>query len=352
LSTKQFYYARVEAIKDVYVSHDEHETHDGDYKIIEILKIDQCIQYIYNPIKKNYIKEEWSCFQYSGPIGDKKYENYPEKMYSYDENDKNFNFENIQIRLTVEKCDPKNQIECPSESEYESNFNKSNKLLFKYMLTDNNMNPKNFTNPNRQYTMELPDIKYIKGETYELHNTFSVSEVISDDGFISEIENKQYFLEHHKTQEMKSFNKIDENKFTMYLSLSNKYNIYNRTYLKLEALLAEIGGFMSTLEYCVLFFFSYYKENNYTVAMVQKMFNLKIKNELVDINGEKQTSEQDNIELNILDNPCKNGRQNQQSKQDKENESVDSSKIDSISMANDNVLDTPLQSGNISQTLY
>jgi len=271
-------------------------------------------------------------------------------MYSHDPNDLNYTNQMMDIEFSVEKCDKDiHNITCPSELDFQKNLNSSNKMMLKYMLIDYSINPKNFSYPIRQYENEFPDITIIKTKQFYKYHTFSLNEVQSDDGFIIENQNKQYFLEHDSMSEREGSDKSFV--FSMYISLSKKYVIYTRTYLKVQGLLAEVQGFMSLVEYCVIFVYSYYSDNEFSVTMINKAFNLEIK---------ESWKEKDNINLDIFDSKEKSKKGSGIQKfnvndENKKNEVHDvhdsngsldsSSRMESISI--DNVLDAPLHTKGI-----
>jgi len=249
-------------------------------------------------------------------------------MYDEDERNTNYTNENIELLFTVEKCDPsKFNITCPTEEEYEKNINKASSLILKYMFTDNTIKPKNFSHPIRNYHLDFQDISFKKVVSMYKYHKFSLSEVRSDDGFIIDNVNKQFFLEHDKAEERVS---KEQYKFTMKFLLSKRYHIFSRTYLKLQALLAQIKGFMYLIEYCVLFMYAYYKDNEYSVTMLKNLFNLEIKETPLDYLDH-------NVELDKVIN------KNNKVRSTSINEN--NSNLDSISV--DNVLDTPLSSSNL-----
>jgi len=308
------------------------------------IKNEKCNIIKFNTYSKSFYNQTWDCFTFNGAIGNQKYSDYPNKMYSEDPKDINYTLENIMINLSVDKCDPKkHNMTCPSEQDYEANYNKSNSVFMRYMFFDSTINPKDYSHPYRQYQMEsnfFVNKKISTTKTVEL----SLIEVNTDDGYVVEKENKQYFLEHDNTFDFTSTaNKFG---FSLLFQLSKKINVFNRSYMKIQGLLAEIGGFMSLIEYIVLFFFKFYYDNDMSTTMINKAFNLEIK--------ESEDEEKKNMELVELDTVRKvnmhivSGSRKGIPKESKESRELN---IDSISISNDNdignndnMLDTPLQS--------
>jgi len=278
----------------------------------------------YSTFTKKYYIDIWDCFTYSGDIGNQKYNDYPDTMYSEDPGNINYSNEHLLINLSIDKFNSKTHNRTfPTEKEFEENYNKTPRLIMKYMFFDSTMNPKNFSHPIRKYSMES-DISIFKKATLERRITFSIAEVRSDDGFIVENNNNQYFLEYDQFEDLPDSRVYF--KFNMNFFLSKKYHIYSRTYLKIQGLLAEVSGIMGLVEYCVIFIYNYYSDTELSLTLINNSFNLKM----------KETIDETNKELAKINSIHSNTKK-------RSDLSDSSSRNDSVSISNDNVLDTPLQ---------
>ena len=104
---------------------------------------------------------------------------------------------------------------------------------------------------------------------------YRVNEVVSDDGFIYEHFLYQYFQSFEKKEAvLRPGNNLDNFFYSLKISGGYEYTTYDRKYIKVQDLVAAVGGFMSLIQSVAEFIFSFYQENHYYIAMIDKIFNL------------------------------------------------------------------------------
>ena len=67
---------------------------------------------------------------------------------------------------------------------------------------------------------------------------------------------------------------IDNFSYELYINGGFEYTTFDRVYIKVQDLVANVGGFMSLISALVEFVYGFYNENHYYIAMIEKMFNL------------------------------------------------------------------------------
>jgi len=215
-------------------------------------------------VNKNIVLEDWYCFKYNGTLGNRKYSDYPNTMYSDDINDVGYKIMGHELRFKLSLCEEeKKNLTC-------NPLLSSDKFVFDYRVSSNIINPKNFSNPSSSYIFKYPEIFLSKSSQILKYHYFSVAEVISDFGFIFEDLKKQFFLE--KGEERKKIILKDGFQFELKLKISDLYTTYNRTYLKLIDVVSLIGGFMGLIQTPVFYFYQFYAENDYNVTLFNKLF--------------------------------------------------------------------------------
>ena len=108
---------------------------------------------------------------------------------------------------------------------------------------------------------------------------YSISNFTTDNGWIFQDLQTVDFLEldDEKFTIEPSGNDFSRNFFfKLMLYISRKSNFYNRQYLKIPAVIASVGGVSSSTLFLLKLFFSLYLDNEFSVYMYEKMFNLNL----------------------------------------------------------------------------
>ena len=71
------------------------------------------------------------------------------------------------------------------------------------------------------------------------------------------------------------------------LIISNETRVYERSYLKLLDVIANVGGFIGLVQVIIEFIFSFYLDNEYSIYIYKKIYSLEIDND--NISEQKQS---------------------------------------------------------------
>ena len=242
--------------------------------------------YYYDNEALNIIK----CSEYKFEFSNENFKKLPlDNLYCID-NDLNFKGEYMSkfwnyIKLNFSKCQNlTNQNFCKSENEINEILNGG---YIEIYIPDYNFEPLKYNDPYNIYIRNLYksfSIKYFE----EIFLYFKLIEIITDSG---------YFFENKKKINITSYdyiqNDIDFRDYSHFLSismrLSSKREIYERSYIKLQAIFSNVGGMLKIIlligEYTVYFIrMTLYKnyileffnldESEIRLKKIRKMYNL------------------------------------------------------------------------------
>ena len=242
--------------------------------------------YYYDNEALNIIK----CSEYKFEFSNENFKKLPlDNLYCID-NDLNFKGEYMSkfwnyIKLNFSKCQNlTNQNYCKSENEINEILNGG---YIEIYIPDYNFEPLKYNDPYNIYIRNLYksfSIKYFE----EIFLYFKLIEIITDSG---------YFFENKKKINITSYdyiqNDIDFRDYSHFLSismrLSSKREIYERSYIKLQAIFSNVGGMLKIIlligEYTVYFIrMTLYKnyileffnldESEIRLKKIRKMYNL------------------------------------------------------------------------------
>ena len=242
--------------------------------------------YYYDNEALNIIK----CSEYKFEFSNENFKKLPlDNLYCID-NDLNFKGEYMSqfwnyIKLNFSKCQNlTNQNFCKSENEINEILNGG---YIEIYIPDYNFEPLKYNDPYNIYIRNLYksfSIKYFE----EIFLYFKLVEIITDSG---------YFLKKKKKINITSYdyiqNDIDFRDYSHFLSismrLSSKREIYERSYIKLQAIFSNVGGMLKIIlligEYTVYFIrMTLYKnyileffnldESEIRLKKIRKMYNL------------------------------------------------------------------------------
>jgi len=223
------------------------------------------------------------CYSYNRTIGDRLFNINPEILYDEETDNKNrgnYVDHSVVLKFQLSNCtnhfENKYNIKCPTQKDY-TDYEKYNpNFLINYFLSSNLINPKDYGKPYRSFFKYYEEIANIK-KYYYRNPSYLISQVISDVGFLYETFENKYFLEFNDIffgETEAAF--FDGFNFIFEFNLSPRYKIYRRIYIKLQDLMAQVGGFMSFINYLAQFLYGFYIENYFYVFMIDKLFNLNI----------------------------------------------------------------------------
>jgi hypothetical protein len=158
--------------------------------------------------------------------------------------------------------------------------------------------PKNFTNPDlnirRDFYTSISN-KYFKEITFHMKNV----DYISDSGILMAFEVTQNFLQTNNIKEIYDFRTGAETFISSVFRLSNNRDVIKRKYLKLQDVLAQVGGFIKSIVIIVAFFNHFYSTTNFYIFLMNKLYAF----DDYFINNESNINEQENnFNNNILKN--------------------------------------------------
>ena len=161
------------------------------------------IDYPYKIQKDFEIDEEgYSYFNHYGPFGHAQYDN-QKKLYNENYSSKNFTSRYSYLKFKLLKCNDyfnatekkerlKNNITCPSESDYQ-NMREMKNINMYYKVSSNIFYAKNFSQPNKKFFKEFATEHIDLGSILHSYMGLSVIEVNSDEGFLFEDVSTKYF---------------------------------------------------------------------------------------------------------------------------------------------------------------
>lgn len=125
----------------------------------------------------------------------------------------------------------------------------------------------------------------------EMHHYFKLVDVITDSGIIFTSLESKTFIQTDNIKEMTDFRKAD-NFLSYSLKISTKKEIYKRSYIKLQAIAAELGGIIKSLTvicYIILYFYSKIRFYEYiSDYFFDVRSNISDKKALVEIFGKRK----------------------------------------------------------------
>ena len=113
--------------------------------------------------------------------------------------------------------------------------------------------------------------------------TYSISDIITDAGIIFKDHDLTSFIEfeeYHNVPGMDdgvlgNIGQVAEMSFI----LSRRRQIYNRSYIKIQDVVANVGGFMGLIYSLFEYLITFYIDNSYTVFLCNKFYRLQVDND-------------------------------------------------------------------------
>jgi len=192
------------------------------------------------------------------------------------------------ISQSFSKCNnDSSKVTCLSDSEINATYNR---FVLTLTYEKKYVDPKNYTNPiQTSYAGEyIPiDFFYLVNSNYnQVANIYyQISEVITDSGVFFEDLKNETFYEIIDFQSLLETKKLVFGKDTIVsirARLSKKIVRYERKYIKIPDLLANVGGLMSLVTPIIEYVFSFYLDNKFILYLYKKMFKLELEEDNIE----------------------------------------------------------------------
>jgi len=200
------------------------------------------------------------------------------------------NFQYLEFSVSSCKNDTDSNIICKPKEEIDKKL-KGGFFIVNYVETI--FDPKNFSYPNiyikRDFYTSMSN-KYFKEITFNLKNI----DYISDAGILISSEETKNFVQTDNIKEIYDFREADTFISTAFRLSYNK-DIIKRRYLKLQDVVAQIGGFIKGISIILVIINYYYSSVNYYIFLMNKLYFF----DLNDIYLRKQSSKAQILNKNI-----------------------------------------------------
>ena len=175
-------------------------------------------------------------------------------------------------------------------------FEKQGTFFFNSLHLDRVLNVSSYSNP-LSYLYEVKNIA-VSAELYiRQYFTFSINQLVSDDGwFLNEIEETKLIQIFEKNQEVQIYSPVTRRLLALYYDTTLTKQIIARKYIKVQEVLANLGGFLKVVISAMKFLASFFSEFEYYEEM-RDTIDKKIKNPNFTNNFIKQG--ESNAELKI-----------------------------------------------------
>ena len=167
-------------------------------------------------------------------------------------------------------------------------------MYLKYVYVNSFIDPKNYTNPVNYFT-EPQLIKLSDSISKDITHSFSKSILQTNKGWIFDNKKDEFFITSKKS--VTEFFFSTTTLATVYFDSPNNVDILFREYMKLQDLLANIGGFFNALVIVLSILFSHYLKFDYYMFI-----DSKINSKSLVIESNKRGEENVNPVNNILKN--------------------------------------------------
>ena len=175
-------------------------------------------------------------------------------------------------------------------------FEKQGTFFFNSMHLDRVLNVSSYSNP-LSYLYEVKNIA-VSAELYiRQYFTFSINQLVSDDGwFLNETEETKLIQIFEKTQEVQIYSPVTRRLLALYYDTTLTKQVVARKYIKVQEVLANLGGFFKVAISAMKFIASFFSEFEFYEEM-RDTIDKKIKNPNFTNNFIKQG--ESNAELKI-----------------------------------------------------
>jgi hypothetical protein len=175
----------------------------------------------------------------------------------------------ISLTLDIEVCVNSTQHTCKPQEVIDEQLSGG---YFAFNWVDNIFDPKDYNNPNRNIrrdyftTLSKNFFKYI---VTHINNI----DYITDSGFLMESNNEKHYFQYEHVSEMMDF-RNQKLIFKNEIRLSNLKTIFTRRYLKVQDLVAQIGGLIKGIMLFIQILLTAYTKTNFYTYLTNELYNL------------------------------------------------------------------------------
>jgi hypothetical protein len=176
----------------------------------------------------------------------------------------------FRIRLCSNKTD---SVTCAPKEEIEDWIN-SRPIAFNVYFQNAIINTQNYTHPTQRYIHVL--YKNIKLSSSKVMNVFiKGQEIVTDDGILFEVPRYDSSYS-YDTSDVDDSDAIEESLMDINLFVSNHKPFYNRSYLKIQQLLADLGGLKDMLFVIAILLSTYFSQIKLNRTIFNKVFDFEL----------------------------------------------------------------------------
>jgi hypothetical protein len=167
--------------------------------------------------------------------------------------------------------------------------------FFSIFLIDTIFDPKNYTHPytyvGRDFYTSMSNNYY---KAYSLW--FKNVDYSTDSGFLLQDVNQERYLQMNYESEVMDYRTGTAEFFRCAIRSSNIRDIYYRKYIKLQDILANMGGLIKGIMVCVQMFFLLFQHTNYYIFLIEELYG-SIALPLTATHGNETVRERSSIQL-------------------------------------------------------
>ncbi len=193
----------------------------------------------------------------------------------------------------VKRCDQ--ETEKKFEIKCNKGIFKSKNLFITYLLQKKLFMPSNFTYPvQNSYHYKFKPLQQLDTDkVIRMRITYAKSKVITDDGLVFQNHKEKDIIEYIDTQTETINSNASTGKVSASIQLYvTRFNrVYERHYIKIPDLIANVGGFIGMFIEIITFFYSFYLDHMYSLHLYNILFDMVILEE------DQKNQEIMNIEL-------------------------------------------------------
>ncbi len=184
------------------------------------------------------------------------------------------------VSIDIKKCDSfiekKYNLKCATNEEIRERY--SSPLYITTYKRKNLIDPRNYLKPVR-YTFDHDWMILSANQSTIQQFFYSISHIETDSGWIFKNIEDHNLLEFSKNTMREATGAKHLSLATVEILITQYFNIYSRSYIKIPNIAAEVGGFMKIAFYIARYLISYYLDSEFKVFLYRKLFNLEIEEE-------------------------------------------------------------------------
>ena len=164
------------------------------------------------------------------------------------------------VNIILLKCQEEKDLGCSKFYQTQGTF------FFNAMHLERVLNISSYSNP-LSHLYEVKNIAVSSDFYIRQYFTFSINQLMSDDGwFLNQADESKLIQASEKTQEVQSYSHINRKMLALYYDTTLTKTVFTRKYIKVQEVLANLGGFfkvaISSMKFVASFFseFEFYEE--------------------------------------------------------------------------------------------